>query len=149
MVQTKKPERGISGWIWNQAHLQPLDSAGERFAIVPGNQAKSLLVGRITSTDPDEVMPPPESHLSLSETEIALLKKWIEQGAEWKQHWAFIKPVKPRLTNEGPQSEALSPIDKFVDAKLTQQNLPLNPEADKRTLIRKIKPRPDWASPHH
>ena len=66
-------------------------------AIVPGNPAKSELVFRILSDDPDIVMPSPDSHLSLTSEEKAKLIKWIEQGAEYKDHWAFEKIKKPKL----------------------------------------------------
>ena len=59
-----------------------------KFILKPGDAANSELVHRITSSDPDEVMPPPKANLALSADEIALLKKWVTQGAEWKKHWA-------------------------------------------------------------
>src|SRR5689334_4215981 len=60
------------------------------FVIKPGDLSHSELVRRITSTDPDEMMPPPKSNLALSKEEIDLLRRWVQQGAEWKKHWAFI-----------------------------------------------------------
>ncbi|MCK6693093.1 MAG: hypothetical protein L6Q97_13470, partial [Thermoanaerobaculia bacterium] len=66
-----------------------------RFAIVPGHPEQSELVRRIYSTHPDSVMPVPESHLTLSDFEKKLLVRWIEQGAPWKEHWAFIPPERP------------------------------------------------------
>mgnify|MGYP003631543540 FL=1 len=63
-------------------------------AIVPGRPASSDLIKRILSDNPSDQMPPPESNLSLTTKEIAILAKWIEQGAEYKPHWSFIKPNK-------------------------------------------------------
>ena len=62
--------------------------------IIKGKPADSYLVELIHSDDPEVVMPPPESHHSMSAREIALIEKWIEQGAEYQQHWSFIKPEK-------------------------------------------------------
>jgi hypothetical protein len=79
-----------------------LDSLEERFAIVAGDLSKSQLVHRITSQDPEEIMPPPESNLELSQYEIDVLKKWIKQGAEWKPYWAFRQienPEPPKNTD--------------------------------------------------
>ena len=66
-------------------------------AIVPGSTSKSELVRRITSTDPKVMMPAADSHLTLDEVEKATLIRWIEQGAEWKPHWAFIPPARPSV----------------------------------------------------
>src|SRR6185295_2976137 len=63
---------------------------GGMFVVKPGDLAHSEVARRITSTDPEEMMPPPKSNLALSKDEIELLRRWIEQGAEWKKHWAFI-----------------------------------------------------------
>ena len=65
--------------------------------VVPGNTAKSLLFQRITAADPAERMPPEDAQLTLSETQIQLIKTWIEQGAVWKDHWAFESPVKSAM----------------------------------------------------
>ncbi len=77
--------------------LAKLDS-GEH-AIVPGDSAKSVLLQRIESDDPDLRMPPPDSGKKLSPDEIARLKKWIDEGATWAQHWAFQAPQKAPLPN--------------------------------------------------
>ncbi len=70
--------------------------SGER-AVVPGKPGSSELIRRITTRDPEAIMPPPESHLTLTADEIAVLRKWVEQGAEYKQHWSFIPPAKPTV----------------------------------------------------
>ena len=64
-------------------------------AIVPGDPAKSLIIERIFHSDPDEVMPPPDKKERLKPEQVALIKKWIEEGAEWGVHWAFITPQRP------------------------------------------------------
>ena len=88
-----------------------LDSVENRYAIGPGSLEKSQLVHRISSKDPDFMMPPPESNLELSEYEIDLLKKWIEQGAEWKEHWSFIPPVKASPPKVADEDWPRNPID--------------------------------------
>jgi len=108
------------------------------FVIKPGDSAHSELVRRITSTDPDEVMPPPKSNLSLSKEEIELLRRWVQQGAEWKKHWAFI-PVGelavPEVKNKKwPRNE----IDRFVLARLESEKLKPGPEATKERLLRRV-----------
>ncbi|WP_143473224.1 DUF1553 domain-containing protein [Flavilitoribacter nigricans] len=115
-----------------------LDSADNRYAIVPGDLKKSSLIQRITSLDHELVMPPPESNLTLSDYEIELLKKWIDQGAEWKDHWAFIPPEKPALPevkrNEWPRNE----IDQFVLAKLEQEGLKPESPASRGKWLRRV-----------
>ena len=69
-----------------------LDSSSMTYAIVPGNPKKSLLVQRIHSEDAELMMPPPNSNLALTDYEKKLLTRWIEQGADWKDHWAYIQP---------------------------------------------------------
>jgi hypothetical protein len=102
--------------------------AGEpgAFAIVPGDLDASVLYRRISSDDPNERMPPPESHRTLAEHEIALLGRWIEQGAEWREHWAFIQPEKPPLptaTGAADAAPAGNEIDAFVEARLDREGL--------------------------
>ena len=72
------------------------DNKGVR-AIVPGDLKKSEMIYRITTKDPDEIMPTPKSHKELSKYEIELLKKWVKDGAEYQDHWAFIKPAQASL----------------------------------------------------
>src|SRR6185295_10221665 len=62
-------------------------------AIVPGDAVKSALMERISSTDPDVRMPPPDKGAALSADEIALIRNWIDQGAEYSEHWAFLRPA--------------------------------------------------------
>lgn len=107
-------------------------------AIVPGKPEYSDLITRIYSTDPQQVMPPLESNLSLSDHEKALLKKWIDQGAKYKKHWAFIAPEKPEIpvikNREWPRSQ----IDYFILARLEQQRLQPSPQADAERLLRRL-----------
>lgn len=106
-------------------------------AIVPGDVAQSTLVSRIFHDDPEEMMPPAASKLSLSASEKATLLKWIEQGAEWKPHWAFIAPVKPQPPAVRG-NWAQTPIDHFIFAKMNQEGFAPSPEADKTTLLRRV-----------
>ena len=116
---------------------EPMESTG-RPAIVPGKPGKSALIERIYHSDPDEVMPPATSNLSLTETEKALLTRWIEQGAEWKPHWAFIPPSLPAIPSpEGAESD-LHPIDAFVQKQLHQHGLTPSSAASKEILIRRV-----------
>ncbi len=107
-------------------------------AIVAGSSSRSEVWHRITSSDPQVMMPPPESHLTLSEYEVALLGKWIDQGAEWKAHWAFIPPQKPQIPKTHQPEWISNEIDAFVLARLEQQNLSPSPQAHKARLIRRL-----------
>ena len=102
-------------------------------AITPGDLAKSEAWQRILSTDPEEVMPPPKSHLTLSAQDKAKLKLWIEQGAKYEEHWAFIAPVASNLPVKG-----IAPIDAFISDRLKKEGLSFSPEADRATLIRRV-----------
>ncbi len=115
-----------------------LDSEEERYAIIPGDIENSQLVQHITSKDPDMVMPPPESKLSLSESEIAILIKWIEQGAEWKPHWAFVPIQKPELPSVHNDRWGANEIDRFILRKLKQEGLQPSEEAAREKLIRRL-----------
>ena len=93
---------------------------------------------RITSTDPDKVMPPPETHKTLEPREKALLERWIKDGAEYQPHWAFIKPERPTPPEVRQADRVRNPIDRFVLARLEEEGLTPNPEADRHTLIRRV-----------
>src|SRR5579862_1387859 len=107
-------------------------------AIVPGHPEQSELISRVLSTNPDEKMPPPSSNKVISEDDKKLLKLWIEEGAEYKPHWAFVSPVRPPTPVVKLKSWPRSPIDAFVLEKLEDNGLKPSPEADKRTLIRRV-----------
>jgi mono/diheme cytochrome c family protein len=106
--------------------------------IVKGNPGTSALVRRIKSTDPETVMPPPETHKTLEPREIALLERWIKDGAEYQPHWAFIKPERKAPPDVRQADRVRNPIDRFVLARLEEEGLKPNPEADRRTLIRRV-----------
>ena len=97
-------------------------------AIVPENPSSSLLVKRITSRDPEFVMPPSDHRKKLSAEEKATLVKWIEQGAEWEEHWAWIPP----------ERSTASSIDSLIEDRLGAKGLSLSPPASPRTLIRRL-----------
>ncbi|HUR10425.1 MAG TPA: PSD1 and planctomycete cytochrome C domain-containing protein [Flavitalea sp.] len=108
------------------------------FAIVPGQPEKSELVHRIFSKDPQFMMPPPQSNLSLSDEERNLLRKWIQQGAQYKKHWALIAPVKTSLPDVSKSMAGSNEIDRFVLAKLKEKGMKPSPEASKEQLIRRV-----------
>lgn len=108
-------------------------------AFVPKDLQKSESWLRIVSDDEDELMPPPKAKKPLSNEEKQLIKKWIESGAEWTEHWSFTRPTKPEAPAiEGPKDSALSTIDQFTAATLKQEGKTFSPIADKRTLIRRL-----------
>ena len=107
-------------------------------AIVPGNPGKSELIKRISSTDPDFRMPPKDQHKILSPTEIAIITKWIKQGAHYKQHWAYIPPKEVRPERTKWDGQAVNPIDRYVYARLDKAGLTPSQEADRETLINRV-----------
>ncbi|GAB2605231.1 DUF1553 domain-containing protein [Spirosoma areae] len=107
-------------------------------AIVPGNLSKSEFAHRIISTDPEEMMPTPKSNLSLNAEEKAILLRWVEQGAEYKQHWSLIAPTMPELPKVKDEQWVKNDIDRFILAKQEGQKLKHSPEADKTTLLRRV-----------
>ena len=112
-------------------------TSGNGHAIVPGNINKSQLVRRIVSDEKDYAMPPAESNLSLDNAEKAILIKWIEQGAKYQPHWAFLKPEEPSVpANEN--NWAVNEIDHFIADRLNDYNLKPAPEANKEQLIRRV-----------
>ena len=113
----------------------------EGHAFVKRNLNRSIAWQRVISDDPEFQMPPPDSHLSLSAQEKALIAKWIEQGATWKNHWAFtppIKPTVPALETGTTSNTEINKIDHFIRAKLNEVGLKPSPQADKERLIRRV-----------
>jgi mono/diheme cytochrome c family protein len=109
-----------------------------KFLVKPGAPDKSELYKRITSKDPDEKMPPPDSNLSLSESEIASIRQWIEQGAKWEKHWAFIPPRKVTPPDVKNASWPRNDIDRFILARLDKANLTPAMEASREKLLRRV-----------
>ncbi|MEZ5386290.1 MAG: DUF1549 domain-containing protein, partial [Prosthecobacter sp.] len=106
------------------------------FPIKPGHPEASTIIERLLTDDKDDVMPPPETNKKLKPEEVALLKRWISEGAEYKKHWSFEAPVKaapPKV--KGP---VRNPIDAFIQARLEAEKLEPSPEASKETLIRRL-----------
>jgi hypothetical protein len=103
-------------------------------AIVPGDAAKSKLVERLFTSDSDDLMPPPKSKRTLTDAQKQTLKRWIEQGAEYQNHWSFIPPKMPALAGRG----GASPIDELVTQSLAKRGLALQPQASPETLIRRL-----------
>jgi len=107
-------------------------------AIVPGDPGKSLLIQRITETDPDELMPPEDSHKKLSNKEKALLKQWILEGAIYEPHWAYIKAKKHPIPQIKNNKWPINWVDNFILSRLESENVAPSAEADKVTLIRRL-----------
>jgi hypothetical protein len=110
------------------------DSPG-KFALVAGKFEQSEVYHRIVSTDPAELMPPPESNLSLTPKEIELIKAWIKQGAKYEPHWSFVKAQKPTLPQKTDWTT--NEIDLFTLRKMEQVGLEPNPEAKPHELIKR------------
>ena len=106
--------------------------------VIAKHPDRSELYRRIISNDPDERMPPPDSKLALTDQQIASIRDWIEQGAHWQQHWAFIPPSRPSLPHVDHPRWSRNPIDAFVAARLAHERLSHSPEADRETLIRRV-----------
>ena len=115
------------------------NSPFDRGVIVPGKPKESALIDRVTSTDPEVVMPPPSLKRKLSAQQIDVLNRWVEQGAKWTTHWAFEpaqRPVVPEIRS--PKFEIRNPIDAFVADRLIRDGLTPAPSADKERLLRRV-----------
>jgi len=107
-------------------------------AIVAGDLAKSSLVGRITTDDESEIMPPLETNKPLTADEIKKLTAWIEQGATWEDHWSFSAPKRPELPEVKQVAWSQNEIDAFILRRLEAEGLTPQAEADRATLIRRV-----------
>ncbi|MFM8953861.1 MAG: PSD1 and planctomycete cytochrome C domain-containing protein [Planctomycetaceae bacterium] len=119
-----------------EAALRELDS-GTR-AIVPGHPDDSEAIARITSTDPDLVMPPAHTKVSLTADEKRILLEWIAAGAAYAPHWAFMKPERPVVPHAENDAWSRNDIDRLVAARLRREALAPSPEADRATLCRRV-----------
>lgn len=105
-------------------------------ALVPGSPEKSEVWSRIITSDPDDVMPPPKSHKILSDAEQQLIYRWIQEGATYEPHWAYVPVKRPPVPHgEGAPSH---PIDAFIRARLKEEDVAPSPRADAATEARRI-----------
>lgn len=115
-----------------------VEGSAKESAIVAGRPDESELVARILSNDPETLMPPPASKLSLTDNEKRKLRAWIEQGAEYSQHWAFVSPKPIGLPKVNQSQWCKNDLDRFVLSQLELQRMLPSKEADRETLIRRV-----------
>ncbi|MFT7249018.1 MAG: hypothetical protein ACI9QN_001730 [Arcticibacterium sp.] len=132
-----KQKAGLRLDISETAYAELPESPG-KVAIDPGSLNGSEVFHRITASDPDFVMPTPESHLSLSIYEKAVLIKWMKDGAEYKPHWAFVKPTISKTPKVSDETWPQNRIDNFILAKLDELKLNPSQRAKKETLLRRV-----------
>ena len=121
----------------SEGAVAQLDS-GE-MAVVPGKPEESELIVRILASNEDDVMPPADSGKRLSDQQKEVLRRWVEQGAGYEKHWAFIAPKKTPPENKvNPPVDASDMIDAFVHERLAREGLKSSPEAQPETLIRRV-----------
>jgi len=118
--------------------LDRRESAIELVSIEPGDPDASELIRRILSEDESERMPPPETKKSLTDAQKQILIRWIREGAEYEPHWSLIKPARPEVPKVGNSWWVRNPIDNFIAARLEAAGLNAAPEADRRTLARRL-----------
>ena len=118
--------------------LDVAEDAFEYGAIIPGNAAESPLIQRVTAASADDRMPPADTNKELTEEQIALLHRWIDEGAEYERHWSFTAPEEPELPEVANEAWARNGIDRFVLARLEAEDMEPAPEADRRALIRRV-----------
>jgi Protein of unknown function (DUF1553)/Protein of unknown function (DUF1549)/Concanavalin A-like lectin/glucanases superfamily/Planctomycete cytochrome C len=106
--------------------------------IVAGNLEKSKIIQRIASNDPEHRMPPANSGRKLTSAQIELLQRWVEQGAKWQKHWAFVAPVRPEPPAVKNQAWVRNPIDRFILSRLEKEGLTPSSRAELASLIRRV-----------
>src|SRR6202163_2519378 len=107
-------------------------------AIIPGNPDKSPMVRRIENKNAKDRMPPPEAHKTLKPEQIALLREWVKQGAQYEELWSFLPPKRQAIPAVTHGEWVRNAIDNFVLARLEKEGLTPSPEADRRSLIRRV-----------
>jgi Protein of unknown function (DUF1553)/Protein of unknown function (DUF1549)/Planctomycete cytochrome C len=118
--------------------LDDRDVAIAKQAIVPGKPDESELVTRVFSTEPHDMMPPPKSLKKLTAAQKELLRQWVAEGAEYEPHWAYITPKRPAVPAVRNVAWVRNPIDAFILAGLEAKQITPSPEADRRTLTRRL-----------
>ncbi len=112
------------------------EDRGGYFVVVPGKSEESELFLRVA--DPDDPMPPASAGLDLTPEEIELLRRWIDEGAEWEEHWAYVPPRVPETPRTGNAGWIRDPIDAFTLARMEEEGLTPEPEATREELIRRV-----------
>lgn len=130
-----KQTSGLS-FIYEERTKQPARSGN--IPIIPGKPDQSELIKRVTAEDPDERMPPPDHGPALKPSEIDLLARWIQGGAEWETHWSFIPPQPTPLPQVQDPSWCRQPLDYFILKKLETNGLKPSPEANPREWLRRV-----------
>jgi len=120
------------------SQLDEQNDRGDYQLVVPGKPQKSELYRRITTSDTDERMPPEDSDKKLSPSEIEMVRRWIEQGGQFKKHWSFLSPQRPALPKISKADWPSNAIDHFVLARLDRTGLSVSPPADRATLLRRV-----------
>jgi hypothetical protein len=120
--------------VWESAG----DLHGAQTVIDSKNLAESELLKRITSDDPDEHMPPADSGKALRPEQVAILRQWVKEGANYQQHWAFVAPKRPEVPAVRNHGWVSNPIDAFVLARLEHEGLEPSPSANSNTLLRRL-----------
>ncbi len=118
--------------------LDTREGAVEGEAFVPGKPGESAIIERILSKDKAVVMPPPRTGKTLTPADRDVMTRWIEQGANYAEHWSYAKPTRPELPAVKNPAWVRNPIDRFVLAKLESLKLAPQPEADRATLVRRV-----------
>jgi hypothetical protein len=118
--------------------LDDRDVAIEKGAIVPGKPDESELIRRINSTDPDEVMPPSDTHQKLSQKNKDILRRWIASGAQYEPHWAYIAPTRHAIPVVKNKNWVANPIDNFILHSLEQKKIEPSQSAAKEKLLRRL-----------
>lgn len=111
---------------------------GGRAAVTPGKPEASLLYRRITAAHPAQRMPPPASNRSLTPEQISTLKRWIEEGGKYSQHWSFIPPQRPPVPAVADRAWVKQPIDAFVSQRLAAEGLRPSPAASPERWLRRV-----------
>src|SRR5262245_2675291 len=118
--------------------LDKRDGAVDYGAIAPGKPEGSLVIERIFAAGADEVMPPPATKKKLTDAQKETLKRWITEGAEYQPHWSLIPPSRPAQPTVKNKAWIKNPVDAFILAKLEAAGLSPAPEADRRTIARRL-----------
>ncbi len=129
-------EAGKISFIYREKTLAPGKSG--KIPIVPGKPAESEMLRRLRSDDPEEVMPKPKHGPPLPEAQIALIERWIAQGAEWQNHWSFVLPKETKIAIVADENWPSASLDRFILQRLERENLKPSPEAPPAEWLRRV-----------